>query len=60
MAQTTAFKARVGGRLTLPAREPHPLGRTRHIRLFKAALASMGAAIPTPANSGHHHAVLSA
>lgn len=32
------FKARIGGRLTVPAREPNPLGRTRHISLFKTAL----------------------
>jgi hypothetical protein len=48
------FKARIGGRLTLPARDTS-LGRTRHIRLFKAALTSTGAAIPTPAKSGHNH-----
>lgn len=45
------FQARIGGKLVTPAREPNPLGRTRHIRLFKAALASMGAPLgnkPTP------------
>lgn len=49
------FQTRIGGRLTVPEREPNPLGRTRHIRLFKAAFISMVAAIPTPAKSGHNH-----
>lgn len=39
------FKARIGGRLTLPAREPNPLGRTRNLKLFKAAF---GHLIPRP------------
>ncbi len=32
-----SFQARVGGRLTMPAREPNPLGRARSVRLFKTA-----------------------
>ncbi len=32
-----SFQARIGGRLTMPAREPNPLGRTRNIRLFQTA-----------------------
>lgn len=46
------FQAGIGVRLAVPARNTS-LGRTRHIRLFKAALASMGAVIPTPAAIGH-------
>ncbi|MCU0809942.1 MAG: hypothetical protein MUE59_02690 [Thiobacillaceae bacterium] len=43
------FKARIGGRLTVPEREPNPLGRTRNIRLFKAAFGHLIAqAAPHP------------
>lgn len=53
LSAVQSFKARIDDKLTTPKREPNPLGRTRHIRLFKAAFISMGAAISTPANSGH-------
>lgn len=32
-----SFKARIGGKLSTPEREPNPLGRTRNIRLLKTA-----------------------
>lgn len=31
------FQARIGGRLTVPAREPSPLGSLRNVKLFQAA-----------------------
>ena len=31
------FQTSIGGKLSAPAREPNPLGRTRHIRLFRDA-----------------------
>lgn len=45
------FKARIGGKLSTPERAPNPLGRTRHIRLFKAAFGHLTAPSnePTPA-----------
>lgn len=35
------FQTRIGGRLTTPARKPSPLGRTRHIKLFKTVAAHL-------------------
>jgi hypothetical protein len=46
------FQSRIGGKLLTPEREPNPLGRTRHIRLFKTAAAHLFTHQPTPANSG--------
>lgn len=60
LSAVETFTARIGGRLTVPKRDPNPLGRSRHIRLFKATRASMGAVIPTPASFGHNHAALAA
>lgn len=37
MKQTARFQARIGGKLSTPDRDPNPLGRTRHIRLFQTA-----------------------
>lgn len=44
------FQARVGGKLFTPTREPNPLGRTRHIRLFKAAFGHLIDAYHKPAD----------
>lgn len=52
------FKARIDGRLTVPERAPNPLGRTRNVRLFKAAFGSLihNATAPKVPTVGTHPA----
>lgn len=43
------FQTRIGGKLSTPTRERNPLGRTRHIRLFKIASSHLIYTPATPA-----------
>lgn len=54
------FQQRVGGKLSVPEREPNPLGRTRNVKLFKAAFGHLTApsSEPTPASCGRWSVVV--